>query len=57
MHGGYDLPEPFLTRCHPLHLDSWQLDGTASLITLHVTSTQREVSCAVCAVLAYRLGG
>jgi transposase len=50
---------PFLTRflpdAIPLFLDSWELDDTTSLITLHVTSTQRDVACPVCAVRAYRL--
>jgi transposase len=50
---------PFLTRflpdAIPLLLDSWELDDTTSLITLHVTSTQRDVACPVCAVRAYRL--
>jgi transposase len=45
----------FLPDAIPLHLDSWQLDDTASLITLHVTSTQRDVPCPVCAVRARRL--
>jgi hypothetical protein len=33
----------FLPDAIPLHLDSWQLDGTAPLITLHATSAQPEV--------------
>src|SRR5882724_4289409 len=45
----------FLLDALPLHLDSWQLDDTMSLITLYVTSTQREVPCPFCAMLAYRL--
>ena len=45
----------FLPESIPLQLDSWQFDGTASLITLHVTSTQRDVPCPVCARSAYRL--
>jgi transposase len=45
----------FLPDAIPLLLDSWELDDTTSLITLHVTSTQRDVACPVCAVRAYRL--
>jgi DNA-binding XRE family transcriptional regulator len=45
----------FLPDAIPLHLDSWQLDDTASLITLHVTSTQHEVPCPVCAVFTPRV--
>jgi len=45
----------FLPDAIPLHLDSWQLDDTASLITLHVTSTQRDVPCPVCTVRTHRL--
>ena len=31
-----------------LHLDSWQLDAPASLITLHVTATPTTVPCPLC---------
>lgn len=45
----------FLPDSTVLHLDSWQFDGVAMLITLHVTSTQTAVPCPVCAVLAQRV--
>jgi transposase len=45
----------FLPDALPLHLDSWQLDHTATLLTLHVTSTQRGVPCPVCAVFTHRI--
>jgi transposase len=45
----------FLPDAIPLQLDAWQLDHTATLLTLHVTSTQRDVPCPVCAVRAHRL--
>jgi hypothetical protein len=45
----------FLPDAIPLLLDSWELDNTTSLIRLHVTSTQRDAPCPVCAMLAYRL--
>jgi transposase len=44
------LPDPL-----PPHLDAWQLDHTATLLTLHVTSTQRGVTCPVCAVFTHRV--
>ncbi len=40
----------FLPDTIPLHLGSWQFDETTSLITLHVTSTQHDVPCPVCAM-------
>lgn len=46
---------PFLPETTSLHLDSWQLDAPASLLTLHVTSTQTVVRCPVCAVPAERM--
>lgn len=45
----------FLPNAVPLQRDSWQLDDTTSLITLHVASTQRKVPCPVCAMRVYRL--
>lgn len=45
----------FLPDILPLHLDAWQLDHTATLLTLHVTSTQRGVPCPVCAVFTHRV--
>jgi transposase len=44
----------FLPETTSLHLDSWQLDAPASLLTLHVTSTQAVARCPVCAVPAKR---
>ena len=38
-----------------LQLNSWHLDDTATLITLHVTSTQQVVPCPVCAVFTPRV--
>src|SRR5262249_54848336 len=38
-----------------LHLDSWELNASASLITLHVTATPTAVPCPRCAVLVTRL--
>jgi transposase len=38
-----------------LQLNSWQLDDTATLITLHVTSTQKGMPCPVCAVFTPRV--
>ena len=38
-----------------LQLDSWHLDDTATLMTLHVTSTQPLVPCPVCAVCTHRV--
>jgi transposase len=45
---------PFLRDPTSLHLNSWQLDAPASLMTLYVTSTQRAVPCPICAVPAER---
>jgi transposase len=45
----------FLPDSSPLHLDAWQLDNTATLLTLHVTSTQRSGPCPVCAVFTHRV--
>lgn len=45
----------FLPNAIPLQLGAWQLDTTATLLTLHVTSTRRDVPCPVCAVPAHRL--
>jgi len=39
----------------PLRLDAWPLDHTATLLTLHVTSTQRDGPCPICTGLAHRL--
>ena len=38
-----------------LQLNCWQLDDTATLMTLHVTSTQRLVPCPVCTVFTSRV--
>ena len=38
-----------------LHLDSWQLDAPAALLTLHVTSTQTVVPCPLCTVPAVHI--
>jgi transposase len=38
-----------------LQLDSWHLDDTATLMTLHVTSTQQVVPCPVCAACTTRV--
>lgn len=46
---------PFLPETTSLHLDAWQLDAPASLMTLHVTSTQTAVPCPICAVPAERM--
>src|SRR5215475_11663590 len=46
---------PFLPETTSLHLDSGQLDASASLLTWHVTSTQTVAHCPVCAVPAKRL--
>jgi len=45
----------FLPETTALQLNSWQLDDTAMLMTLHVTSTQRLVPCPVCAVFTPRV--
>jgi hypothetical protein len=45
----------FLPDASPLHLDAWQLDNTATLLTLHVTSTQRSGPCPVCAIFTHRV--
>jgi transposase len=45
----------FLPETTALQLDSWHLDDTATLVTLHVTSTQGLVPCPVCAVLTARV--
>src|SRR5215218_2930998 len=45
----------FLPDSTSLQLDSWRLDDAAILLTLHVTSTQTEVPCPICAVLAQRV--
>ena len=45
---------PFLPDTPSLHLDAWQLDAPAALLTLHVTSTQPVGRCPVCAVPAER---
>src|SRR6266511_3327212 len=38
-----------------LQLDSWSVDDAATLMTLHVTSTQTAVPCPVCALPAQRI--
>ena len=45
----------FLPETTSLQLNSWQLDDTATLMTLHVTSTQRLVPCPVCTVFTSRV--
>jgi transposase len=45
---------PFLADTTSRHLDAWQLDAPASLLTLHVTSTQTVARCRVYAVPAER---
>jgi transposase len=45
----------FLPETTSLTLDSWHLDDTATLMTLHVTSTQQVVPCPVCAVSTARV--
>jgi len=45
----------FLPETTSLQLHSWHLDDTATLLTLHVTSTQQVVSCPVCAVFTPRV--
>jgi len=45
----------FLPETTSLQLHSWHLDDTATLLTLHVTSTQQVVSCPVCAVFTHRV--
>jgi transposase len=49
----------FLSRFLPdaiaLQLDAWELNHTATLLTLHVTSTQTDAPCPVCAVLTRRV--
>jgi transposase len=45
----------FLPETTALQLDSWHLDDTATLMTLHVTSTQPLVPCPVCAVCTHRV--
>ena len=45
----------FLPETTALQLNSWHLDNTATLLTLHVTSTQQVVPCPVCAVFTPRV--
>src|SRR5262245_9063926 len=45
----------FLPETTALQLDSWHLDDTATLMTLHVTSTQQVVPRPVCAVFTPRV--
>jgi transposase len=45
----------FLPETTALQLNSWQLDDTTTLVTLHVTSTQQLVPCPVCAVFTARV--
>jgi transposase len=45
----------FLPETTSLQLNSWHLDNTATLLTLHVTSTQQVVPCPVCAVFTPRV--
>jgi hypothetical protein len=45
----------FLPETPSLQLNSWHLDDTAALLTLHVTSTQQVVPCPVCAVFTPRV--
>jgi hypothetical protein len=45
----------FLPETTALQLDSWHLDDAATLLILHVTSTQRLVPCPVCAVFTARV--
>jgi transposase len=45
----------FLPETTSLQLNSWQLDDTATLMMLHVTSTQQVVPCPVCAVFTHRV--
>jgi transposase len=45
----------FLPETPSLQLHSWQLDDTATLLTLQVTSTQQGVPCPVCAVFTPRV--
>ena len=45
----------FLPETPALQLHAWQLDDTATLLTLPVTSTQRLVPCPVCAVFPARV--
>jgi len=49
------MSHPFLLRWGRGEegLDSWHLNDAATLITVHVTSTQRVVPCPVCAVFAH----
>jgi transposase len=46
---------PFLPDMTLLRLDAWHRDESASLMTLHVTSTQTAVRCPVCSVPATRI--
>src|SRR2546430_10178178 len=45
----------FLPETTSLQLNSWQLDDTATLVTLHVTATQKVVPCPGCAVFTPRV--
>ena len=45
----------FLPETTSLQLNSWHFDDTATLVTLHVTSTQKLVPCPVCAVFTRRV--
>jgi transposase len=45
----------FLPETTSLQLNSWPLDDTATLISLHVTSRQQVVPCPVCAVVTPRV--
>ena len=45
----------FLPETPSLQFHSWQLDDTATLLTLQVTSTQQGVPCPVCAVFTPRV--
>jgi transposase len=45
----------FLPETTSFQLNSWQLDDTATLVTLYVTSTQKVVPCPGCAVFTPRI--
>jgi len=45
----------FLPKTTLLQLNAWHLDDTATLLTLHVNSTQQLVPCPVCAVFSSRV--
>jgi hypothetical protein len=45
----------FLPETISFQLNAWQLDDTATLVTLYVTSTQQVVPCPGCAVFTPRV--